>query len=46
MPYSNTNRIVDRVGDGRGDDRGRRLPDAARVMTRIDEFDVDRRNIH
>jgi hypothetical protein len=23
MPHSDTNRIVDRVGDGRGDDRGR-----------------------
>src|SRR6202047_3301290 len=46
MPYSDTNRIVDRAGDGRGDDRRRWLPDAARVMTRIDEFDIDRRNIH
>jgi len=32
MPYSDTDRIVDRVATP-GDDRGRRVPDAARVMT-------------
>ena len=45
VAHSDTNRIVDRVGDSRRDYCGCGLPDTAWVMTRIDELDIDWRHV-